>query len=216
MQRTTSTCPSRLRVAFLRPVAPRPSQAIDGPWTAKEPLTLTVTNEYGHFDRRALALYKLDVVIEPYRETKITVMHEDASTSRFQWLLIQSDKDGVPLDGVKPIIEAKGGKFATVTLTDAGQTYALLVKQLGPDGSDVAVGRAKISCKYVRRELRELTEKDRTLFFATMREFYTVPLEEGQAKYGPLFVNAKIIAAVHNSQVSRVAILLPFPVYTSR
>ena len=158
MQRTTSTCPSRLRVAFLRPVAPRPSQAIDGPWTAKEPLTLTVTNEYGHFDRRALALYKLDVVIEPYRETKITVMHEDASTSRFQWLLIQSDKDGVPLDGVKPIIEAKGGKFATVTLTDAGQTYALLVKQLGPDGSDVAVGRAKISCKYVRRELRELTE----------------------------------------------------------
>ncbi|CAM9306575.1 unnamed protein product, partial [Laminaria digitata] len=143
------------------------------------------------------------IVIEPYRETTITVLHQDASTSRFQWLLIQSDGDGVPLEGVEPIIAAKGGKFATVTLTGAGESYALLVKLLGPDGSDVAVRKATISCKYVRRELRELTEKDRTLFFTTMREFYTVPLEEGQAKYGSEFVNAKIIAAVHNSQVSR-------------
>lgn len=183
--------------------APDDAQAIDlGPWTAKEPLTLTVTNQYDNFDRRALALYDLDIVIEPYRETKITVMHQDASTSRFQWLLIQSDGRGVPLDGKKPIIEAKGGRFATVMLTEAGESYALLVKQLAPDGSDMAVRRATISCKYVRRELRELTMEDRAAFFATMREFYTVELAEGQKKYGAEFANAKVVAAVHNSQVS--------------
>lgn len=186
------------------------AQAIDlGPWTAKEPLTLTVTNEYDHFDRRALSLYDLDIVIEPYRETKITVMHQGASTSRFQWLLIQSDGQGVPLEGVQPIIEAKGGKFATVLLTEAGESYALLVKQLAPDGSDLAVRRATISCKYVRRELRELTMEDRTAFFATMREFYTVGLEEGREKYGSGFANAKVVAAVHNSQVSRGVSELP-------
>lgn len=146
-------------------------------------------------------MYGLDVVVEPYRETTITVEHPDAWSSRFYWLLVRTDESGMPMENVEADIDAKGGRFATIMLTEPGGTYALVVRQLRADGSTSAERRATITCKYVRRELRDLTEVDRTAFFLAMREFYTVSLDEGARKYGEGFANAKLVTAVHNSQV---------------
>ena len=166
-------------------------------------LSLVAKNEYGEYDRRALALYGLDMVVEPFRETRITASNPAGdSRGRFYWLLVRADSSGSPLENVEAQVDAKGGSFATVTLTEAGAKYALLVQQLLEDGTVVAEERVTITCKYVRRELRDLTEADRTGFFSAMREFYTVSLEEGRAKYGAEFENAKRIAAYHNTRVS--------------
>lgn len=187
------------------PPLPPPQERVSGTPAGEEGggLTLIATNEYGEYDRKALALYGLEMVVEPFRETRIT-----ASTlagaflgGRFNWLLVRADEAGLPLEGVEAHVDAKAGPFATVTLTDAGEKYALLVQQTRADESVVAEKRVTITCKYVRRELRDLTEADRTGYFSAMREFYTVPLEEGRAKYGSAFYNARHVAAYHNSRV---------------
>ncbi|CAB1114283.1 unnamed protein product [Ectocarpus sp. CCAP 1310/34] len=192
-------------------------------------LELKATNEYGEYDRGALALYGLEMVVEPHRATRITVSSSrprrlppsensevsensensekspspplsSSSPRRYYWLLVRADRSGAPLDGVTPLVDTKvAGPLATVTLTDAGEKYALLVQQVEADGSLIAEARVTITCKYVRRELRSLTGEDRTGFFAAMREFYTVSLEEGRDKYGEGFSNAKHVAAYHNS-----------------
>ena len=166
-------------------------------------LTLVATNEYGEFDRKALALYGLEMVVEPFRETRITASNLAGASlgGRFSWLLVRADQSGSPLEGVDAQVDARAGPFATVTLTDAGEKYALLVQQTRADGTVVAERRVTITCKYVRRELRDLTQADRTGYFSAVREFYTVPLEEGRAKYGASFYNAGHVTAYHNSRV---------------
>lgn len=159
-------------------------------------------NEYGEFDRRALSLYGLEMVIEPNKQTTVSVQRPKSTSRRFRWLLVKADDSGLPLENTLAEVDALGGSFATVTLTEPGATYALLVRQVLRDGSVIAVGRVKISCKYVRRELRDLTADDRIRFFSAMQEFYTLSLEAGREKYGDGFVNAKLIAAFHNSNVS--------------
>lgn len=148
-------------------------------------------------------LYGLEMLVEPFRETRITASNLEGASlgGRFYWLLVRADQSGSPLEGVDAQVDARAGPFATVTLTDAGEKYALLVQQTRADGFVVAEKRVTITCKYVRRELRDLTEADRTAYFSAMREFYTVPLEEGRAKYGAAFYNARHVAAYHNSRV---------------
>ncbi len=163
---------------------------------------MVAENEYGEYGRKALALYGLDMVVEPFRATRITASNPGGeSAGRFYWLLVRADSSGLPLEGAEAQVDAKGGSYATVTLTEAGEKYALLVQQLRADGTVVAERRVVITCKYVRRELRDLTDADRTAFFSAMREFYTIPIKEGRVKYGKEFTNAKEIAAYHNSRV---------------
>ncbi|CAM9741455.1 unnamed protein product [Pylaiella littoralis] len=165
-------------------------------------LTLVATNEYGEYDRKALALYGLEMVVEPFRETRITVSDlPGASSMRFGWLLVRADQSGRPLDSAEPVVDSEGGPYATVTLTEPGTKYALLVRQVRSDGSaGAAESRTTITCKYVRRELRELTEADRTGFFSAMREFYTVTREEGREKYGEAFTNSHHVTAYHSAE----------------
>lgn len=61
----------------------------------------------------------------------------------------------------------------------------------------------KVSCKYVRREIRSLTEDDREAFFQAMEIFFTIPTEVGQARYGEKFFNYERITAYHDSKVKR-------------
>lgn len=56
-------------------------------------------------------------------------------------------------------------------------------------------------CRFVRREVRDLSTADSEKFFKAMRRLNTISLEDGRDTYGSSFVNAKIIAAYHASQV---------------
>lgn len=167
-------------------------------------LKLVATNEYGESDYRALAMYGLDMMIEPFRETTIRVQQSsgEASQAQFHWLLVRADDDGVQLEDVEPVVDAILGGSVTVELFDPGKSYLLVVRQLVDDRGIVAAeGRATVACKYVRRELRSLTEADRTAFFEAMRVLYTIPQAEGRRKYGPAFNNYQRLTAFHNSQV---------------
>lgn len=46
-------------------------------------------------------------------------------------------------------------------------------------------GGGSIDClQYVRREIRQLTDKDRETFFDTMETLYRLPTAEGNNRYG--------------------------------
>ncbi|CAB1103907.1 TYR [Ectocarpus sp. CCAP 1310/34] len=176
-------------------------------------LTLVATNEYGEYDRGALALYGFEMLVEPYKETTISVTGSASSSgsTSYTWLLVREDDDepeAVDLEIVEQN-DAPSGSSVKVTLIEAGATYSLRVQQreLAPEGGGdasvpvvVSEKTIQVTCRHVRRELRDLTSADRTAFFSAMREFYTVNLEAGKEKYGKTFANSKIMSTYHNSR----------------
>jgi len=81
-----------------------------------------------------------------------------------------------------------------------GQTFTLEVVELDASGERTrAKSMTDVSVKYVRRELRKLTDADRNQFLDAMGIMYNTPLEEGKRKYGHNFVSAGYISSIHNS-----------------
>ena len=52
---------------------------------------------------------------------------------------------------------------------------------------------------YVRRELRQLTEEDRTLFFETSRIMWDVHGDKGRKTYGETYMSASDLTRIHSS-----------------
>eukprot|EP00752_Nemacystus_decipiens_P007682 g6866.t2 len=205
-------------------VPPKPGPPDPVPTANVGSLELMATNEYGEYDRRAAALYGLDMVVEPFKETTITVLNPTEVTetcngcsSAFHWSLIQTAPDGTPLANLQPVVDTQGPETSlTITLPEAKTRFSLLVRQLnlddttdgddgssgggGGDGVVIAEQRKDVFVKYVRRELRDLTEEDREVYFSTMAEFYRVSIREGKEKYGTAFGNSDLMAAYHNSR----------------
>lgn len=169
-------------------------------------LHLEAINEYGTNDVHALALYGLDMVIEPFRDTTIRVVRSTAPESKktetkYRWRMFPVDGKEMNPGNPDLTIDSYGGSHLRVKLKQPGKSYGLVVQQV--QGKDVvAEGRAVVACKYLRRELRELTEADRRDFFEAMRIFYMTSSEEARQRYGEGFSNSVRLAATHNSKVT--------------
>ena len=172
-------------------------------------LTLKASNEYGEYEPSALSLYGIDMVVEPHRETTLTTQASGKSKDpRFSWRVVEADASDVPaVEEEHPVVvvDAEGGPEITVTLTSPGRAFLVTVEELQTDGMVVARGSATASCKYVRRELRDLTELDRVEFLDAMEAYYKTSDVEGLAKYGEAFSNYERLTAYHNAAVSESA-----------
>lgn len=122
----------------------------------------------------------------------------------YHWVLVPADDLGLPVVGAKPIVDVvlegpAGVVGPYVVLKEAATKYLLTVTEtLGDGGRVVGEGRAVVSCRYVRRELRQLIPQDREAFLKAMREFYTAPSARGEPNGFPRYQH---IAEVHNSEV---------------
>ena len=56
------------------------------------------------------------------------------------------------------------------------------------------------ACRYVRREIRDLTAADRDAYTAALRIVHSLDEDVGQARFGSRFTSAKRLAALHNAQ----------------
>lgn len=164
-------------------------------------LNLKATNEYGEYDPAALALYGLQMIVEPYRETTLTSTGS-GSTGIFHWRIVEADASGHPLSDTPPVLDAQGSHEVVVTLTAPGAVFLLTVQEHRPDGSLIAEGKVKISCKRVRREIRDLKSAEREEYMDALETVYRVSTKEGQAKYGEGYIGVEHITAYHNSKVS--------------
>jgi hypothetical protein len=63
--------------------------------------------------------------------------------------------------------------------------------------SSMATWTDQFHVKYVRREIRSLTDDDREAFLYAMRDMYTLSTEEGQALYGSEWKNMDSFTALH-------------------
>ena len=74
--------------------------------------------------------------------------------------------------------------------------YSILLEEL--DGDQLLTSYSEdIVIKYVRRELRSLTESDADLFFETAKTMWDVSSEEGKIKYGNNFKNIEYFTSLH-------------------
>lgn len=171
-------------------------------------LSLGAFNEYGENDRYALTLYNLEMVVEPYRETIIRVKASTApvsSTTQYRWLMVRTNVEGVPVAPAEVAVNSTGSDaHIALELTTVNAMYNLVVQQFEMEGGKemvVAEGKSTVSCKYVRREFRTLSEEDREDYLSAMEIFFTVQPAEGKSKYGESFNNYARIAAYHSSLV---------------
>ena len=144
------------------------------------------------------------------------------------WVLTRLDDEGTPIPDAPPLLNITldvdddqdggegyyggGGALSgggeridgpTITLTEGGTQYLLVVTEMFEDGEVIGEGRATVSCRYVRRELRELTTGDRDAFMDAMVEFYTAPTVVTAG--GPDDRNYQYFAAVHDAKVRECA-----------
>lgn len=193
-------------------------------------LSLKSSNEYGEYEASALSLYGIEMVVEPYRETKLTTQASGGSKDpRFFWRVVEvNDGSDAPSIadasaasvvfgtpsvrvGEEPIVafDAEGGAEITVTLTSPGKAFLVTVEERSEDGTVSGRGEVTASCKYVRRELRDLTEGDRVKFLDAMEAYFKTPDAEGLDKYGEGFFSYERLTAYHNAAVSgRVSVPL--------
>lgn len=57
----------------------------------------------------------------------------------------------------------------------------------------------KATCRYVRREIRSLSDSDREAYLSSLELMYRTPLDEGVSAYGSRFANYELFTTMHNS-----------------
>jgi hypothetical protein len=76
------------------------------------------------------------------------------------------------------------------------------VTATSPSGEKSLTMTETVMCKYVRRELRQLTTKDRERFLAATATFHRMDAKEGRAKYGVKFTNYQEATIKHLSKMT--------------
>lgn len=157
--------------------------------TSLDNLAIWATNEeYGHYKGAYsfLDIYPGSHLVEPYKETTLSVMGALATEDKhnsFFW----------KIDGL-----ANGlyeGANIKVTFTRTG-IFDVVVHSFHL-GEYVSSFSSKLIVKYVKREIRELTESDRDKFLDAAHEMWRLDGPEGQMKYGPNFIPIHTFVAEH-------------------
>jgi hypothetical protein len=68
-------------------------------------------------------------------------------------------------------------------------------------------------CKYVRREIRALTDEDRESYFQAMEVIYSTTQEEGERLYGRNFVSLEQLILMVSTTTTELLVLV-IPLYT--
>ncbi|CAM9189470.1 unnamed protein product [Choristocarpus tenellus] len=154
-------------------------------------LKIVISNQYPSPD---LTLYPWEIIVEPYRKTLLSAVGGTAE-STFVWTVKLMDEGSAFYE--KATINDHPGSFVSdlqgreveVMFTDVAELYIVTLTEYGKEGDILRNVEAEVMCKYVRRELRELTQKDRERFFDALEVYHRVDLDKGRALYGDFFVN---------------------------
>jgi hypothetical protein len=171
--------------------------------TKEDAIQLYVTNDDYELPS-SLSTYGFDLVAEPFRTTTIKVTNPSSSDSSFLFTLSTTDGEEVA--------STLGTSFE-FSVDKGGMMLTLTVEELADSSDKSSVIRSssfKVPCKYVRREIRKLSEDDLNSFFKAMNIMYTMPMPEGSSIYGPEFTNYKAISLKHMSYNFGNEVCTPF------
>ena len=153
-------------------------------WTAGG-LTLSVSNEYSAYSSTSGAAYYGWTVVEPHRSTTLFADGGDDGSS-YEW---DVNEGGQTIYGNPAVFEFRqlGDTVVTVRELDAttGQSKANLT--------------TSVMVKYVRREIRSMTDRDREAMFSAIMVMQRVPTDVGQALYGEKYYSKDYFTRIHQS-----------------
>lgn len=89
------------------------------------------------------------------------------------------------------------GSHIVVEFPNVNRFYNISISRSGGGG----VMQTKAMSKYVRRELKTLTDNDREAFLEAVHTIYTVSQSDGEAMYGDDFTAHAQLVGMHNSNV---------------
>jgi hypothetical protein len=151
--------------------------------------------DYGE-PSRILSYLPWNTLVEPYRENTLTMSSlivDDVDVTdkiggdyTVTWTLDEVEYEGSP---VAVFVENIGVMNATVYISYQGDV--------------VSQTHYPIAVKYIRREIRSLTDTERSAWVSTMKMLYTTSLEDGQNTYGGNFYNAEWFSYQHLNGAGR-------------
>jgi hypothetical protein len=146
-------------------------------------MKVTASNEYGVFSAPYPYLMNGEMLVEPYKATTVAASFTDgtdADTYSYSWT-IGSD--------------VYSGSSITATMTTPG-TYSVSV-DVTDDSSNTCTFTTTAYVKYVKRELRSLTEADRNKALDASYTLWKYSAEEGQALYGDAYTPLQTFVEEH-------------------
>ena len=165
-----------------------------------EDLRITVMNEYAQLDALPAGTgypwAEVTPIVEPWKITYLLVDGADAF-STYEWSILQASNvvagsgDGVP--------HSSSGFDVSFVFENLGE-YTLALKETPPAQYHLGEGRTTVRtlvCRYVRREIRRLSDKDRELYLDALHQISSLSAEAGRAKFGERFFNLDHFATLH-------------------
>jgi len=105
-------------------------------------------------------------------------------------LVTDYEASGVGLDAV------------TYTFTKPTATYTVAATAVSSDGATVLALSEHVTVKYVRREIRQLSEADREAYLSATSLFHRLGLKEGRKKYGSKWTNYEASTTKHLARMT--------------
>mmetsp|Transcript_17845 Transcript_17845/g.21865 ORF Transcript_17845/g.21865 Transcript_17845/m.21865 type:complete len:668 (+) Transcript_17845:38-2041(+) len=167
-------------------------------------LDLSCSNKYGKSSGKSgpgsdYPYFKNRLIAEPFRETEFQIDNDDdLSIDQISWTLYK-----VGSSNVRKKIDTSFENSLVVsnnkliwTPTDAGDyEIEVSVKLLNDD--HIYVFAKTVAVRYVRREIRDLTEDDRDLFFDSYITTTNINTEGGRKLYGDTYRNLQYFLELH-------------------
>ena len=133
-------------------------------------------------------LYPFENLVELHRPTTLTLEDYEGDEEDVYW----STEGTSGEEGSRP-----GGSVVRVTFVTPGQ-HAIAAFSKGEDaGDDGALGSFLVTAKYVRRELRDLSDADRERYFSALHVVYSTDDAAGRTLYGDDFKSAAWFVRQH-------------------
>lgn len=128
-------------------------------------------------------------VVEPHRVTTLRSTSTTDQTSMARLSLSFSIDGGDEMEG-SPV---------TYTFTNTGEYLVAMIARDQVTNQIVGQEKMTMYCRYVRREIRGLTDEDREAFFEAAEVVYKTELTAGKSKYGDNFLDVQWFTQLHNT-----------------
>lgn len=169
---------------------------------------LELSNAYP--PRQSTELYPWTHIAEPHREStlRLSCGGGGGGSSTDHKFTISCETRGGYNESVELLsgsTDPSLGDGVTYTFTRPGCLYTVEVEPVeseDPSGSSDSAQAFEVACKYVRREIRQLTDADRETFLSALELAHRLDMGSGVEKYGAKFKNYEYFTRKHLAQIT--------------
>ena len=179
--------------------------------------TLTISTWTEGYAPKNRSWYPWNTMVEPHKNTHFRAQ-DYSQTKTYHWRIESLCNSTTPHmgcgdehGGVSIWRHGKNGAFyyngsspeIVVVFRKAGTQYALSLDAYDiTNASTGSINGLNIMCKYVRREVRELTRSERDTFFSALETTHRLGVEEGQDKFGGRYMDAVGLTRKHLARMT--------------